>query len=206
MSSFSNQGEAKATTAEYHRGLGEFYLLSIGMDKWTKDAKDMSDLFKKTLKYTDRNMHLLNENDGPTKDEIVTVFHTELIPKITDKDTLVVYYSGHGTRNSSGDFEFCTKGPYLSNTDFTALVKRVKTERVLLVIDACYAGAFGTLKSKDKPSNSFDAGDLEAFLKSTGKVVMSAASSGLTAPGCSSFQKHLFIASKQKYNQQTVKY
>ena len=54
MASFANptsshQGEKKETTMDLGVQLGQFYLLSIGMDIWTKDAKDMSDLFKNTL-------------------------------------------------------------------------------------------------------------------------------------------------------------
>ena len=193
MSSFSTHGESKTKTAEYHHGLGEFYLLSIGMDNWTKDATMISDLFKGKLKYRENKIYLLNQNDGPTKDEVIDVFESKLIPKITEKDTLVIYYSGHGGRGTKDDeeFRFCTKGAYLYCSEFKALVKRIRTKRVLLVIDACFAGAMPALKSKDKSTDSFDAGDLQAFLKSTGKVIMTSASSSLLSPGTSAFS-HAF--------------
>ena len=193
MASFSNQGESKTKAESYHHGLGEFYLLSIGMDNWTKDATMISDLFKGKLKYRENNIHLLNQNDGPTKDEVIDVLESKLIPTITEKDTLVIYYSGHGGRgrDRSEEFRFCTKGAYLYCSEFKALVKRIRTKRVLLVIDACFAGAMPALKSKDKSADSFDAGDLQAFLKSTGKVVMTSASSSLLSPGTSAFS-HAF--------------
>ena len=196
MAAFSTHEEQKTkqkTKTEYHHELGQFYLLSIGMDSWTDDATMISDLFKEKLKYKESNIHVLNQNDGPTKDEVIDIFERTLIPTISETDTLVFYYSGHGGRGRDCDdeFQFCTKGARLYCSEFIALVKRIRTKRVLLVIDACYAGAMPTLKSKDKPADSFDAGDLQAFLKSTGKVIMTSASSSRLSPGTSAFS-HAF--------------
>ena len=117
-----------------------------------------------------------------------------LIPKINEKDTLIVYYSGQSCRVSE-QFKFCTKGTYLSHKDFiTKCINKVKTQRVVIVIDVCYSGDFNTFKSKDKPGRVVDAGDITAFLKPSGKICFFASQAKEIAPGSSAFT-HAFVKS-----------
>ena len=177
--------------------LGQFYAVCIGVDNCTNNATLVSGAFINELNYSPNNVHILNEGDGPTADEVLDTFINVLIPKINEKDTLIVYYSGQSCRVSE-QFKFCTKGTYLSHKDFiTKCINKVKTQRVVIVIDVCYSGDFNTFKSKDKPGRVVDAGDITAFLKPSGKICFFASQAKEIAPGSSAFT-HAFVKSIEK--------
>jgi Caspase domain len=72
-------------------------------------------------------------------------------------DVLIVYFSGHGLRDSNGDLFLCFTNTDQQDLDFTALNVRRLTEnlegkflrRVLVVLDCCHSGAAGAMVTKD---------------------------------------------------------
>ncbi|GAA3004688.1 caspase family protein [Actinokineospora diospyrosa] len=66
-------------------------------------------------------------------------------------DLLLLYFSGHGVKDASGDLYFATTGTKLNRLGATAvagdfvqrLMNRTRARRVVLLLDCCYAGAFG---------------------------------------------------------------
>src|SRR5215475_6903590 len=68
----------------------------------------------------------------------------------TRHDLMVVYISGHGIRDEAGHLYFAMPDTDLDNLDATAVsaefvnrhLGRSPSERVVLLLDCCYAGAF----------------------------------------------------------------
>jgi len=75
----------------------------------------------------------------------------QLNETIGDEDNLLIFYAGHGTRISTGDFEAGYWLPrnantppddtfWVSNEFITRHLARLKAKRVMVVADSCYAG------------------------------------------------------------------
>lgn len=75
----------------------------------------------------------------------------ELNEKLTDKDNLLIFYAGHGSRIRTGDYEAGYWLPvnaaappddtfWVSNEFVTRHLARLKAKRVIVVADSCYAG------------------------------------------------------------------
>ncbi len=75
----------------------------------------------------------------------------DLNTQVTDKDNLLIYYAGHGSRIKSGDYEAGYWLPvnanpppddtfWVSNEFVTRHLARIQAKRVLVVADSCYAG------------------------------------------------------------------
>ena len=174
------------------------YALCVGVDDWTRDASNMAELLTHDLNYPDSNVVTLNAGRGPTGTEVLAELG-RLAATVREEDLLVIYYSGHGTRVNRGkDFAFCTKGDWLTKTELLKAINRVDA-KVVIIIDACHSGQFSTAKSKSKSkaADEFDGGDLEAWFRTSGRLVMSAATAGQEAPGSSAFTHALIQAAKQ---------
>ncbi len=66
------------------------------------------------------------------------------------KDTAVVFFSGHGGRNNGQAYLLpydCT-GPdtAISSDELTSLLKQIKAERLVVLLDSCHSGGAGELK------------------------------------------------------------
>lgn len=167
------------------------YALCIGVDEWTADADDFAQLCNDALRY--QRVVKLNSDEGPTRIDVLKEL-TQLARELRMEDLLIVYYSGHGTRSSSEEFQFCTKGPNLSHSDFLKSIDQVKA-KVIIIIDACHAGQFNAAR-KDKGPHDFDAGDLKAWMKARGRIVLAAARSTQEAPGSSAFTHSLIESAR----------
>jgi len=75
----------------------------------------------------------------------------DLNTKLTDKDNLLIFYAGHGSRIKTGDYEAGYWLPvnasappddtfWVSNEFVTRHLARLKAKRVMVVADSCYAG------------------------------------------------------------------
>ncbi len=75
----------------------------------------------------------------------------DLNDKLTDKDNLLIFYAGHGSRIRTGDYEAGYWLPvnaaappddtfWVSNEFVTRHLARLKAKRIMVVADSCYAG------------------------------------------------------------------
>ena len=75
----------------------------------------------------------------------------DLNDKLTEKDNLLIFYAGHGSRITTGDYEAGYWLPvnaspppddtfWVSNEFVTRHLARLKAKRVMVVADSCYAG------------------------------------------------------------------
>jgi len=162
----------------------------------------MAALCTEDLGYPEANVMTLNQRRGPTRDEVLNAVGG-LVPNLRKEDLLIFYYSGHGIRVSNGmEFAFCTKGSYLLKAQLLDAIKDVQA-KVVIVVDACHSGQFNTAKSKSKGPDDFDNDDLEAWFRSSGRLVMSAATAREEAPGTSAFT-HAFIQAAKNLKAQKL--
>ena len=137
----------------------KYYALIIGnsdYEKWddlvspANDTKEISKVLKEKYKFE---VTLLQD---ATKDEIENALW-DLNDKITDDDYLLIYYSGHGSKDQkiqkaywipTNAKEVDKPGRYwLSTSIVTEHVGRIKARHVLLMVDSCYSGI--TVKGED---------------------------------------------------------
>ena len=70
---------------------------------------------------------------------------------VNSEDTLLFYYSGHGTPSGEGDYYFVTsetdyQKPDVDGFDYdilTKISKKSKSKKIVKIIDCCYSGALG---------------------------------------------------------------
>ena len=89
---------------------------------------------------------LLNES-APAINEAVEDFFTDRSPD----DVLVLYVTGHGVKDEDGELYFAAASTKLNRLAATAVaadfvnrrMARSRSRRIVLLLDCCYAGAFG---------------------------------------------------------------
>lgn len=140
-------------TSQRDKKFGKFYALIIGnqdyqsLDKLNSphaDAKSVAEILEKQYGFSVR--LLLDASNVEVMQAI-----NALNEVVGDKDNLLLYYAGHGSRIASGDVESGYWLPvnadppptdtfWVSNEFVTRHLARLKAKRVLVVADSCYAG------------------------------------------------------------------
>ena len=170
------------------------------MGRWAKDATRICNLCVENLRYPQHNVNVLNENGGPTKEEVLrAITMLKQSGRVGPKDVFIFYFSGHGIRDND-TFNLCTKGSYLSHKEVIEAVDTLGVERKIFVLDTCYSGGFKMSKTSSAKrveigGTDFTGHGIEAFFTKgiTGSLVMTAASAHEKAPVNSAFTQ-LFIA------------
>lgn len=139
------------------------YMLLIACDKYkywrplnnpVKDAQDIKKVLIKKYGFTQENVfELLNEEVNGEKVEQI---FDKLNEAGTNRDNLIIYYSGHGYYDSKYDEGFWVpvdgrtsdRSNYIRNTDIVKYIKRLKFKHIFLVVDACFSGSLFANKSK----------------------------------------------------------
>ena len=134
-------------------GLGQNYALIIGNENYAhlpplktalKDAEDVERVL------TDRygfkgHTRLLRD---ATREQMITALY-EMMKLLGEKDSLVIYYAGHGTLDETTresywlpiDADSRNPTNWVSGRDVTSWVAETKARHVLIVADSCYSGA-----------------------------------------------------------------
>ena len=171
----SPQGKnSRSLKLTYHGKLGRLWVVAVGISKYQDpsidqlryadtDAKAIYDYFRYTFKLQeDQGFLLLNER--ATLREIKSTLGA-LITRANDpRDTIVLYFAGHGSREHvTGDLDSDKLNKYLlpydaSNTDpfgtalemddLTSIIKRLIPRRVVILLDSCFSGTAGVIEGK----------------------------------------------------------
>lgn len=151
------------------------------------DARAIANVLKSSNRcgYPSRQVHVLL---GPasTRDSIFGALDT-LAAKSTADSTVLIYFSGHGFRRTSGpqsgrsyllpfgyDLEQL-QGTSISATEFSGKIKRLRVKKLLVLLDCCHAGSMVKLKnaSGEELAPTSMASDVEdIFKQGSGRVVI----------------------------------
>ena len=134
--------------------------------------------------YEPQNVHLLLDGDA-TLARIRTALASVAETSGPD-DTVVIFFSGHGAR--LGDpadpasallpVEFDGQTPEttgLSEMEFSSALRRISTQRLLVLIDACHSGGAGSFKGRREevsPAFGYSEKSLGRLAQGTGRVLI----------------------------------
>lgn len=137
---------------------GKVYLFVIGINNYlnynrlynaVEDAKAVVEVIKD--RYIVDEVVSLYDNTA-TRNKILGVFE-ELEAQITSKDSLIVFYSGHGYYHKPIGYIIPSDAPdnskvgFISNSTLVDQFKTIKAHHILLILDSCFSGSL--LVSRD---------------------------------------------------------
>ena len=168
--------------------IGKYYALLIGnsdykhLEPLTSPKHDVTELAKVLEdKY---NFHVIKAIDA-TRDEIFSKFE-ELARKTTDKDYVLIYYSGHGKRVNNNSYWIPVNASLNSRSSWVGIKEienfyvpsghippDIKAHHLAVVADSCYFAVKGKgISSFSDNENSH----FKTLLKSRTRIVMSSGS------------------------------
>jgi hypothetical protein len=118
------------------------------------DLKMMREVLTKKWGFAESNIHQVFNRDA-TLATVVRAFEQQIIAQTKPGDSVVIYWSSHGTQvtDTNGDepdgldeayctFDFTWSKPETWFTDdlFAALLARIQTKDILVITDACHSG------------------------------------------------------------------
>lgn len=167
------------------------YALSIGISNYrhmrrlscaAHDAQDLAEVVSHSA--SPAQVRLLLDGEA-TKPAILSGL-AWLADSARTEDTVVVFFSGHGGRTGRHEDEaacFCPVealshelvGTSLTGGELTAALRAVRSERLVVLIDACHSGGFGEPRSRSTGLTAgLTAKDVSSLLQGRGRVVMAA--------------------------------
>ncbi len=137
-------------------GTGRFKESSINLKYAAKDAQDFSNFLIKERDFAPDHVQLLT-NEAATRANILSLLGNKWLPRVAEKDDLVViYFSTHGSASDLdiGGVNYLVAhdtdpadlyATGIAMQDLVSIIKaRVHSDRVMLVLDACHSGSTGT--------------------------------------------------------------
>lgn len=107
-----------------------------------------------------------------------------LAKKAGPQDTVIIHLSGHGGRYSetSEQAYFCpvessSRNPArsgLSSKELTTALRAIRSERLVVLIDACYSGGIGQPRDNAGPLAGLTSRDVGDLIKGEGRMIMAA--------------------------------
>jgi Caspase domain len=148
-------GDARpiASTSIAPAKLGNYHALVIGNNQYTKgwpalqtavsDAKRMAEVLRNKYGFQ---VKLINDADRYATLSALNAYRQTL----TESDNLLIFYAGHGQIDAGTgaaywvpvDGEPKNNANWIAATEVTNMLRAMKAKNILIVADACYAGAF----------------------------------------------------------------
>lgn len=161
-------------------GISKFQHPSLNLKYSAKDAKDLADYLVKEAHFAPDHVKLITDEQA-TKERIMAEIGDKWLPRMAHPNDLVlIFISSHGSpsgmdleglnylvmHNTDPESLYATGLPIQDLT--TAISKRVHSDRVLVVLDACHSGAANTAKGLIRIGN-FNTADVA---QGTGQLVI----------------------------------
>jgi len=134
-----------------------------------KDGKDVYDLLINpvTCGYVSEHVKFLSDQKA-SRANILTELES-LAQSTEENDTVIIYFSGHGGRIDTGSLKGNYLIPYdadpekfrettIQGEELTAILRRIKAGRLLILFDCCYSGGTAEPKSYLLPFPEFKSG------------------------------------------------
>jgi len=129
---------------------GNYYALVIGINdyKWigklksaVNDANSVASILREKYGYKVETLI------DCTRNQIIEAL-SEYRKRLTNKDNLLIYYSGHGILDKEADEGYWlpvdatrnSESNWISNTSLTSSIRAIQAKHVLIVSDSCYSG------------------------------------------------------------------
>ena len=165
--------QTKAESPSAPPTMGTTHLLVFAIDDYThcpklnnsvKDAKELIEVLGARYGISIDEALPPLFNTQATKDNIIQTFRS-LIQKTSQKDNVIVYFSGHGEYDKVSNQGFWVPveaekgviGTYLSNSDVLQYINSIDSLHTFLMVDSCFSGTLFTTESK-----AFSRSELEA--------------------------------------------
>lgn len=166
-------------------GISNFAHPEYNLKYAAKDAADFKDFLIKECNFAPDHVKFL-ENEKATRGAIMDAFGDSFLPRVVmPGDLVVIYISTHGTpstRDAGGKnyivaYDTDRNRLYSEGVEMNGLAtqikERVKTDRVLIVMDTCYSGAAASGARGSELPDNFDA---HQIAQGTGRLVLSSSS------------------------------
>lgn len=132
---------------------GRVYLVSVGISDYPgsendlrvsgEDAKTISKIFLATKNASVQTL----TNENATQGGILSSMHT-LFTEAGNDDTLLLYFSGHGTEGALVCYDV-----FLSYGHISKMLNGYQAKQKIIIVDACYAGKMRTSKQHSSDYN-----------------------------------------------------
>jgi formylglycine-generating enzyme required for sulfatase activity len=147
---------------------GHQYLLAIGIDQYeddkianlhnaVRDVTDFVELMKTRYGFSGENatVEMLTDTNATRRNIHAKLQH--LAEKVTQNDTCILYFSGHGAYNKTLEegywipckADYGEYDDYLPNAVVQRTLSAIKSHHTFLIVDSCYSGSMFTGSSKD---------------------------------------------------------
>lgn len=156
-----------AAKADMPLKAGDLYALVVGVSQYAdssihdltyaaKDAKDFA-AFLETQQQIFNKTHVTVLTDAQATERAIETFLYRDLPRAGKDDTIVLFFSGHGTGNpmSPGEFYFLPYDAKLDNLKATGVqlaglgfLNNADSQRIVIVADACHAGLLSQMSTK----------------------------------------------------------
>lgn len=148
------------------------YILTIAIDKYPNnkqeelrnsqnDAKALIDVLTSKYRFERKNINCSLVDEKATRINILETL-TEFSHKLSEKDSLIIFYAGHATKNEQKDKGYLIPYDYeegklstsISYEQLRETIKEInKPRHILLLLNCCYAGSF--FPKKRNNTNSY---------------------------------------------------
>ncbi len=141
---------------------GNNYLFVVAIDEYVhlpklyNCVKDANDVIQQLVhKYNFKKQHVFKLFNQDASIDNIYKRLLELSRVISDKDNLMIYFSGHGFYDKDNDTghlipvqaERGKVWDYLSNSNFLNWIRAIKSMHTLVVLDSCFSGSMFSTKS-----------------------------------------------------------
>ena len=187
------------------------HLFCIGINDYThvsklnnavKDVEDFASLMEKEYNFEEKHIYILKDQYA-TRRKITNKLKS-YVSSLTEKDNLLLYFSGHGMKDRLTDEGFWIpvegekeeEDSWLANETVMRYFRSMKAHHIFLLIDACFAGSFFVKARSD--ASKYDQAPSRFAITSGAEEIVSDGPEGQHSPFASSVLNFL------KSHQQSV--
>lgn len=182
-------------------GISEFANPALNLKYAAKDATDFRDFLVRDCNFAADHVHLVTNKEA-TSDRILDELGDSWLPRVAGPDDLVVIFiSSHGSpsdmdvrgvnyviAHNTNPEKLFTTGIQLQHLADT-IKERVRSNRVIVVLDACHSGAAsGDAKGLVRPANV----DADKFASGIGQLVICSSSKNESSWESKQYQNSVF--------------
>lgn len=155
---------------------GKKYFFGIGIDNYrhwrslnnaVRDIKDVIAVLTNRYDFQTENVVLLTDEKATRENIVRTLHNYSESNSLTEDDSLLTYFSGHGFLDNNNDGYWVTHessrdniDSFIPNDTIRRLIRNIKCRHVLLISDSCFSGSLIS-SSRDIDGNLRTAEELE---------------------------------------------